>query len=240
MRAFEGKVVLITGGGRGIGAACARVFAAAGARVVVASRTRAELEGVSAEVAAGGGQILAIPCDVADEAQVSALFEKAEKAFGPVDVLVNNAAIVRMGEVSDLSAKDWDDVLAVNLRGPFLCSREAFRQMKRAGRGGAIVNLSSLGGLRGTEKFKGFSAYSTSKFGMVGLTECLAVEGREHGIRVNCVAPGAVDTRMLQEAAPFLKTQTQPDDIAKIIYFLADGSQSASVSGTVVEVFSNA
>src|SRR5690606_24382138 len=141
--------------------------------------------------------------------------------------------------IEDQSLEDWERVMAVNVRGPFLCSREAFRRMKAEKKRGTIINVSSLSGIRGVEKFPGLSSYVTSKFAVTGLTESLAVEGKDYGIRVNCVAPGAVDTLMLKGAAPHLKTKTTPEDIAKIILFLADESQSGSLNGAVMEVHSN-
>ncbi|MEK6579305.1 MAG: SDR family oxidoreductase [Bdellovibrionota bacterium] len=235
-RVLEGKVAIITGGGRGIGAATAKLFASEGARVVVASRTSSEIDEVVQHI--GLPSVIAMPTDVSDESQVHRLFEEAEHIFGPVNILVNNAAIAPTKEFIYLDASEWDQVMNVNLRGSFLCAREAFRRMSKK-KGGAIVNISSLGGIKGTQKFKGFCAYSVSKSAIVGLTECLAVEGREYGIRVNCVAPGAVDTKMLKTAAPFLKTETLPIDIAKAILLFSDDHQSKAVSGAVLEIHSN-
>ena len=126
-----------------------------------------------------------------------------------------------------------------NVRGTFLCCRAAFRQMSMGKRGGAIVNLSSLSGVRGPEKFPGSSAYVVSKYGVVGMTEILAVEGKPYNIRVNCVAPGAVDTEMLKKAAPFLKTNTTPAEVARTILNLADEEQSHHINGALIEIFSN-
>lgn len=235
---LDGQVVVVTGAGRGIGAATARLLASGGARVVLASRTASELEAVRADIAADD-RVLAVPTDLAREADVAALFERTLGRFGDLHALINNGGTFRGAPIEQLSAEDWDAVMAVNVRGAFLASREAFRRFRVLGHGGAIVNVSSLGGLRGTPKFAGFSAYSVSKFAVVGLTECLAVEGRELGVRVNCVAPGAVDTRMLHEAAPFLRTETTPEDVARTIRFLCDESESGAITGAVVEIHSN-
>ena len=132
---------------------------------------------------------------------------------------------------------DWDQVLAVNLRGAVLCARQAFRLMRE--HGGAIVNVSSLGGVPGTEKFPGYAAYTVSKFALTGLTEALAAEGREHNIRVNAVAPGAVDTAMLRQAAPHLRTRTGPADVAKVIAFLCDSTESGCMTGATLAIHSN-
>lgn len=237
MKALNNKIAIVTGGGRGIGEATARLFVSEGARVVIASRNLTELEAVC--MALGKDRCLAVPTDVGDEAQVVRLFEESERCFGRPDLLVNNAGVMRLAPIADLSAEDWDHVMAVNLRGSFLCAREFFRLVKSGGRGGSIVNVSSLAGIRGVEKFPGTSAYAASKHGVVGLTEVLAVEGRPLGIRVNCVAPGAVDTKMLREGAPLLKTSTGPEDIARAILFLSDDGQSRKVTGAVIEIHSN-
>jgi len=229
------KVAIVTGGGRGIGAATALSLARSGARVVIASRTVAELEAT----ARASERIVAIPTDVGDEAAVVSLFDETLRRFGDLHVLVNNAGEFVAAAVADLDVETWDRVQSVNVRGAFLASREIFRRVPGLGHGAAIVNVSSLGAVRGTRKFPGFSAYTVSKFGVVGLTECLAVEGKALGIRVNCVAPGAVDTKMQREAAPFLKTETTPDHVAKVIRFLCDGDESGALSGSVIEIHSN-
>jgi NAD(P)-dependent dehydrogenase (short-subunit alcohol dehydrogenase family) len=237
-RSLEDAVAIVTGAGRGIGAATARLLAAAGARVVLASRTECELAETAATLARAD-RVLVVPTDLASEASVVALFERSLDRFGDLHVLVNNAGTFRGASIVDLAVDDWDAVMAVNARGTFLACREALRRFRTLGHGGAIVNVSSLGGLRGTPKFPGFGAYSVSKFAVVGLTECLAVEARPLGVRVNCVAPGAVDTRMLRDAAPFLRTETRPDDVARSIKFLCDDAESGAITGAVLEIHSN-
>jgi len=235
------KVVIITGGSRGIGAATAALLAADGARVAIASRTAKDLEATARAIAARSGaeRVLAVPTDLADERAVVGLFEAVHSRFGDLDVLVNNAGVFTGGDFADLETEAWDRVQAVNVRGAFLASREAFRRFRALGHGGAIVNVSSLGGVHGTEKFAGFTAYTVSKFGVVGLTESLAVEGRPLDIRVNCVAPGAVDTAMKAQAAPFLRTRTTPDDVARVIRFLCDAEESGALTGAILEIHSN-
>src|SRR5438552_7429075 len=132
----------------------------------------------------------------------------------------------------------WDQVLDINLRGTFLCCREAFRIMM-VQRQGVIINLSSLSGVKGVEKFPGLSAYNVSKSGVAGLTEILAVEGKPYNIRVSAVSPGAIDTDMLRQAAPQLKAGMTPDDMAEILLFLTDDS-GRMFSGSNIELFSNA
>ncbi|MGH7803425.1 MAG: SDR family NAD(P)-dependent oxidoreductase [Candidatus Binatia bacterium] len=232
------KVAIVTGGGRGIGAATALLLAREGARVVIASRTVEEIEATAREIAAESGRdrVLAVPTDVAEEAAVVALFDRTLERFGDVHVLVNDAGVFAGGEFADFPLPTWERVQAVNVRGTFLASRELFRRVRERGHGGAIVQVSSLGGVQGTEKFPGFAAYTTSKYAVIGLTETLAVEGRALGIRVNCVAPGAVDTRMLREAAPFLHASTTVDDVARVIRDLADDEVSAGLTGALFTI----
>ena len=234
---LRGQVALITGGGRGIGAATAEVLARKGAQVIVASRTQTELTATVARIQADGLDAAALTLDVADEAAVDAAFAKIAAEQGRLDMLVNNAAILLGGPFAEMAMADWDRLLAVNLRGAVLCARQAFRLMRE--RGGAIVNVSSLGGVPGTEKFPGYAAYTVSKFALTGLTEALAAEGREYSIRVNAVAPGAVDTTMLRQAAPHLRTRTGPADVAKVIAFLCDPAESGCMTGATLAIHSN-
>jgi 3-oxoacyl-[acyl-carrier protein] reductase len=238
---LEDKVAIVTGGGRGIGAATAALLAADGARVVLASRTVDELIATGRRIAArvGAERVLTLPTDLAQETAVVALFEKTIERFGDLHILVNNAGMFVGGDFAELDVETWDRVQAVNVRGAFLASREAFRRWRVLGHGGAVVNMSSLGGIRGTQKFPGFTAYTVSKFALVGLTESLAVEGKPLGARVNCVAPGAVDTQMKDEAAPFLRTQTTADDVARTVRFLCDDEESRALTGAVIEINSN-
>lgn len=235
---LHGKVALVTGASRGIGKATASAFARAGALVALAARDTIALEANVAQIQAEGGVALACPCDVADEASVQSVFAQVASVFGPVDILVNSAGAVAQARFAEMEAATWDHVLGVNLRGAFLCCREAFRQMIPRG-GGVIINLSSLSGVPGVEKFPGLSAYNVSKYGVSGLSEILAVEGRPHHIRVVAVSPGAVDTEMLRAAAPHLTPDMTPEELARILLFLA-GPDARPLSGTNLEIFSNA
>jgi NAD(P)-dependent dehydrogenase (short-subunit alcohol dehydrogenase family) len=237
MQSLKNQVALITGGGRGIGAATAEALARKGAQVIVASRTEAELMATVASQRAAGLKASLIVLDVADEAAVAAAFSRITGEWGRLDILVNNAAILLSGPFAEMAISDWDRLLAVNLRGAVLCARQAFRLMRE--QGGSIVNVSSLGGLPGTDKFPGYAAYTVSKFAVTGLTEALAAEGRDWNIRVNGVAPGAVDTVMLRQAAPHLRTRTGPADVAKVIAFLCDPAESGCMTGAMLAINSN-
>ena len=239
--AFAGQVAVVTGAGRGIGAAVALLLARSGAQVALLSRTLSELEETKQRIdaACGPGRALTIPTDVSAEAQVSSAFAQIREALGPVRVLINNAGHLAPALISEMTLDNWEQTMAVNLRGTFLCARAAFAQMRESKRGGSIVNISSLGGIRSTTKFAGLSAYSAAKAGVVGFTECLNVEGQPFGIRVNCVAPGAVDTRMQRSSMPMFKPRTQPADIAEVIVFLADAKRARTLNGATIEVNSN-
>lgn len=225
---FEGKTVLITGGGRGIGAATAQRFAEQGANVVLASRTTEEMNAV---IAHATDRMRAIQTDLSNPNSIDQLFEQLD---GKLDILVNNAGAATLKPILEWTLADWEYMSAVNIRAVWLCCQWAFRLMNESG--GAIVNVSSLAGLQNTAKFPGFAAYSATKHAVTGLTEALAVEGKPKNIRVNAVAPGAVATRMLKEAAPWLEASWNPVDIAEIILFLAHHSK---LTGTVCPVFSN-
>jgi NAD(P)-dependent dehydrogenase (short-subunit alcohol dehydrogenase family) len=231
------QVALVTGGGRGIGAATAMALARKGAHVIVASRTGFELADTLTHLQTAGLRGSGWTLDVADDAAVAAVFARIKVEFGRLDILINNAAVLLSGSFAEMAMRDWDQIMAVNLRGAVLCAQQAFRLMQE--RGGAIVNVSSLGGVANTEKFPGYAAYTVSKFALTGLTEALAAEGKAQNIRVNAVAPGAVDTAMLRQAAPHLRTRTTPADVAKIIAFLCDPAESGCMTGATLVINSN-
>jgi NAD(P)-dependent dehydrogenase (short-subunit alcohol dehydrogenase family) len=188
MGQLDGKVTLVTGGNRGIGRGIALGLAAEGAALTITARGAGDLERVAAEVRAAGADVLAVPADVTDEGQVRELFRRALERFGRLDVLVNNAGAFDGGPLDQLSVEAWDKVIAINLRAPFLCTREAMRVMKKQG-GGRIINIGSIS----AQRVRPHSApYSTSKHGLWGLTQVTALEGRDFGISCGCLHPGNV------------------------------------------------
>lgn len=196
MRRLEGKNVLVTGASSGIGQAIAIRFAAEGANVAINHRNSAMQAGLtqkSALEAGKGGNHITVQADVAEEAQVKGMFAKVLERFGTLDVLINNAGIQKACPSHELETADFDRILGVNLRGPFLCSREALKAFLAAGKGGVILNNSSV---HETIPKPMYLSYSVSKGGMMNLTKTLALEYACHGIRVNAVGPGAVGTPM--------------------------------------------
>jgi NAD(P)-dependent dehydrogenase (short-subunit alcohol dehydrogenase family) len=186
MSRLVGKVALITGGNRGIGKGIALALGLEGASLVLVGRGAQELEKTRAELTARCIQVLPVLADVTEEEQVAEAFAQALKRFGRLDILVNNAGAFDGGPIEELSLAAWDKVMAVNLRGPFLCTREAFRIMKKQG-GGRIINIGSIAAQRVRP---GSAPYSTSKHGLWGLTQATALEGREFGIACGCLHPG--------------------------------------------------
>jgi NAD(P)-dependent dehydrogenase (short-subunit alcohol dehydrogenase family) len=234
---LEGRLALVTGASRGIGAATAVALAAAGVRVVLAARDRRALEGLAQRITKTGGEARALPADVGKREDVEALFASIDRE-GPLAALVCAAGVLTSTPFEETTHEIWDHTLAVNLTGAFLCCRAAFSAM-RAASGGRIVNIASLSGVYATEKFPGLTAYNVSKYGVIGLTEAIAVEGREHGVSAICLSPGAVDTEMLRMANPALRPRLTPDDVASLIVALLDDPLLVA-TGANIPLFSNA
>jgi NAD(P)-dependent dehydrogenase (short-subunit alcohol dehydrogenase family) len=234
---LAGRLAVVTGASRGIGAATAAVMAAAGAHVVLAARDRQALGRLAGRIRAAGGQATPVAADVSDEASVRRLFAAAAD-IGQVSALVCAAGVLTPAPFATMTSALWQETLGVNLTGAFLCCRAAFTAMVPAG-AGRIVTIASLSGVYATEKFPGLAAYNVSKYGVIGLTEAIAVEGREHGISAVCVSPGAVDTEMLRRANPALRPGLTPDDVGELIVALLD-SPLAHLSGANIPLFSNA
>jgi NAD(P)-dependent dehydrogenase (short-subunit alcohol dehydrogenase family) len=192
---LAGQVALVTGSGRGLGRAYAIALAKAGATVAMVSRTEREIQAVQEEIKQLGGQAIAISADVSDKNTIAKLVTMVEQHLGSIDLLVNNAGVLRaIGRVTDIDADDWWHELEINLRGVFLCSQAVLPGMIKR-KCGRIINMASVGGL-----FAGdcFSAYCTSKTALIRFSECLAIENKEYGISVFAINPGNVRTSMTE------------------------------------------
>jgi 3-oxoacyl-[acyl-carrier protein] reductase len=234
---LAGRVAVVTGASRGIGAATAAALATAGAQVVLAARDSAALDGVARHIGDAGGAAVTVPTDVSKPADVDRLVT-ATQQVGPLAALVCAAGVLTPAPFADTTPEIWAETLAVNLTGAFLCCRAAFPAMRSAGEG-RIITIASLSGVYATEKFPGLAAYNVSKYGVIGLTEAIAVEGKEHGISAICISPGAVDTEMLRRANPALRPGLTPADVAGLIVALLD-SPLTPASGANIPLFSNA
>jgi NAD(P)-dependent dehydrogenase (short-subunit alcohol dehydrogenase family) len=223
MGSLDGKVAIVTGGGTGIGKGIAQAFAGEGCSVVIAARTAERLERAAEEIRAAGGEALALRTDVTDEASVEALFEAATARFGRLDILVNNSGIVAGGEIGDIPTDRWDEVMAVNVRGVFLCTRAAFRIMKAQG-GGRIINIGSISAHRPREDS---APYTTSKHAVTGLTRSTALDGRPYGISCGQLNPGNTLVEWRAELAdrPGMNLSEEPmvqvEDMARGALYMA-------------------
>ncbi|HEY8755785.1 MAG TPA: SDR family oxidoreductase [Candidatus Dormibacteraeota bacterium] len=225
------SVAVVTGAGRGIGRAVARRLASAHI-VVATARSRSEL----AETAMDHPQVRVHAADLSKPGAVAEIAVLADQ-LGVLRVWVNNAATLEKQPLAEITDAQWREVMAVNLDAAFAGCREALTRMA-AGGGGVIVNMASLSGVAGVEKFPGLTSYNVSKAGVIALTEAVALEGREHGVRCVSLSPGAVDTALLRRAAPHLRAGMTPDDVAAIVEFLVSDA-AAPLSGTNIPIYSN-
>jgi NAD(P)-dependent dehydrogenase (short-subunit alcohol dehydrogenase family) len=185
---LQSKVAIVTGGSRGLGFEIARQLLDAGSLVAICSRNAEQLHAAASTLCGDPSRVIAVPTDVASESAVATLFESVVDQFGRVDILVNNAGNFDGGPVEDVTLDEWNNVMGACLTGPFLCTREAFRWMKPQG-GGRILNIGSISAQRSRVNS---APYTASKFGVWGLTQATALEGREHGIVVSCLHPGNI------------------------------------------------
>lgn len=232
---LKDKISIITGAGRGIGKATAFDFAKEGSNLVLVSRTMEELNKVKKEIESSYGvKVLNTTADISSEEDVKKMFEKTLAEFKRVDVIVNNAGIHLRKSVTDTTVKEWDKVMEINLRGTFLCCREAVKIMVKQNYG-KIINVSSESGTKGSANQ---GAYCTSKFGQIGLTEVLADEVKDYDINVNAVLPSATNTKLLQDSYPEFDCSKfiQPEDIAKTITFVAS-ERAKAIKGASIEVY---
>lgn len=231
MPSLAKQLALITGAGSGIGRGIALALAEAGASVVLVGRDRAKLDETARLVIATGGNARVRPTDVTQEADVEALFAEVRGWSDRLDLLVNNAGAFDGGPLDTLSLEAWEHVMAVNLRGPFLCTRAALRWMKSQRRG-RIINIGSISAQRVRP---GSAAYSTSKHGLWGLTQVTALEGREYGVTCGCIHPGNVaverrETGKVEDQEPMM----QPADIAAVAVLMASLPPGVEMLETIV------
>jgi len=242
---LSGKVALITGGGTGIGRAIALAFARDGASVAVAGRRLDKLKAVAREIDQQGGAALALECDVTRAKDAERVVRETAKKFGTLNVLVNNAGTLSVSTVDSISDEDWDRVMTVNVKGPFLMSRAALKEFRKAG-GGAIVNIGSVLGL---VAMKDRAAYCASKGGVTMLTKAMALDHAHENVRVNCICPSIVETELVKglfddsEQGKRLKQSRmgtiplgrfgKPRDVAELAVFLAS-EESSWLTGTAI------
>jgi NAD(P)-dependent dehydrogenase (short-subunit alcohol dehydrogenase family) len=246
MSEMNGRVALVTGASSGIGRATAEVFAAKGAKVVLAARRSEELASLADEIEGRGGEATVITTDVSSPRDVEAMVAHAMETFGRLDYAVNNAGTEgKFAAITELTVEEWDAVLGVNLRGAFLCMKSEAAAMLEAGNGGAIVNVGSVNSFLG---FPSGSAYVASKHGLIGLTTSVSAELASQGIRVNAVCPGIIDTPMHHRARGLLGDEVydsvvlpsvhlqragRPEEIAQAIVFLCSDEASYITGATL-------
>jgi NAD(P)-dependent dehydrogenase (short-subunit alcohol dehydrogenase family) len=240
---LEGRVAIITGASRGIGAATSRAFAAAGAAVALAARDEAALASLADQLLSGGGRAIAVPTDVADPASVERLVDRTVGAFGRLDLAFNNAAGggQRPTPLADLPVDAYDSAIAITLRGVFLSMRYEIPAMLEAG-GGAIVNMASTAGLEGVG---GLAGYVSAKHGVVGLTKTAALDYADRNLRVNALAPGPILTDNLERAgedaqrlaalAMPMRRIGRPEEVAAAVLWLCS-DQAAFITGATLPI----
>jgi NAD(P)-dependent dehydrogenase (short-subunit alcohol dehydrogenase family) len=224
---MENKVVIITGGSEGLGKGTARVFAESGWNVVITARVKEKLHRVAEELKTPKGKVIAIPTDVSNAEQVQSMAEQTLKEFGRIDVLINNAAIDYSASIEELTVKQWDQIIGVNLSGVFYTSKAVFPSMKQQ-KSGYIINISSVAGKKG---WPNATAYCASKFALTGFTQALNGEGKPHNVRCSVVYPGGMDTNWHEERNPqFL----HPEDVGRFLHHMVTQDPRFVVNEAVI------
>lgn len=243
---LKGKIALVTGARRGMGRTHALALAAQGAKVAVTDIDQAECDLVAQEITVKGGEAIAYAMNVTNAAEIGQVFDDVVKRFGRLDILVNNAGVYFPKPALELTEEDWDRTLDINLKGQFLCAQRAAREMAK-NKWGRIINISSIASGQTGIGIAGGAHYTASKGGIIGMTETLAVEWAPHGILVNAVAPGAIDTPMIQAAQmpkeameatlnviP-LKRIGRPEEVSALVAFLAS-EEASYVTGATFHI----
>jgi NAD(P)-dependent dehydrogenase (short-subunit alcohol dehydrogenase family) len=238
---LDGKVAVVTGASRGIGAATARAFARSGAAVVLAARDEERLASVAGDISAAGGEALAVPTDVGDASAVEQLVANAVRTYGRLDIAFNNAAGggQRPTPLAELPVEEYDSALKISLRGVFLSMKYEIPAILETG-GGAIVNMSSTAGVEGVA---GLAAYVSSKHGVIGLTKSAALDYAERGIRINALAPGPILTDRLERAGEEMQRRAglampmrrigRPEEVASVVVWLCSDAASFITGATL-------
>ncbi len=238
MDKLKGRTAIVTGASRGIGKAIAVMFGSEGANVVVTARNEAAIEAIADHIAHAGSESLAVTADLSADSDLQRIADETSARFGQIDILVNNAAIIHPSiDLVDFDFELWRNVIAVNLEAAALLTKHCLPSMIE-NNCGKIINISSIGGRKGS---KGRSAYRAAKAALISLTESVAAETKPHGIDVNCICPGGVDTEGYREAFASRGKADDPslmdaEEIAKLAVFLAS-DDSSSVTGTAIDAF---
>ncbi len=225
------RVAIVTGGSSGIGFAIARALAQEGASVVICARNEERLSRAFKQIEKEGSPLMAIPADVSKPREVDRLVSMTVQRFGRIDILVNNAGIGSHGEIDKITEESWEKTFAVNVGGVFLCTRAVFPLMKRQ-KSGYIIDISSLAGKTG---MGGASAYSASKFAVIGFTQALLEEGVPYNIRATAICPAYVATPMVSGATVPASEMIQPEDVGRTVLYLLSLSPHAIVREVVIE-----
>jgi NAD(P)-dependent dehydrogenase (short-subunit alcohol dehydrogenase family) len=245
MFSLKGKVALVTGGRRGMGRTHALVLAKAGAKVVVSDISQEDCQKVVEEIQKQGGEALAVKCDVTKKQEIEAIVKKTIEKWGRLDILVNNAGIVEFKPFLELTEEEWDRTLDINLKGYFLCSQACAKEMVKQ-KSGVIINIASVAMGQVGMGFPGISHYCASKGGIVAMAEALALELAPYNIRVNTIAPGAIDTPMAEATKMDPKALEgtlasipmhrfgKPEEVSNLVLFLASDESSYMTGSTVV------
>ena len=225
-KTLEGKVAVVTGASRGIGLAVARKLGSLGAKLSLCARSADKLQNVAHELKSGGVEVIMVAADVSSGDDILSLVEETKQAFGTIDILVNNAGIGYFGPFYEANESNWDSVLDTNLKSVFLLSKAVAKGMIER-RGGHIINIASLAG---KNAFAGGAIYCASKWGLLGMTECMAEDLRAHGIRVSAICPGTVATDFSPHAGKDAGKMLQPEDIAHVVESIVTQAPQSFIS----------